>query len=309
MTVGQSWHGLGIVRPDGQPATAEQVVVDVRCNYPVETGLIYRADGTIVPRHREVYRADTNEHFGVVGKDWTPLQNTEAFEFFDRIVGQGDAIYTSAGVLGAGERFFLQAKLPEHMKVADDVIDMFLLFTNTHDGSAAVDVRFTPVRVVCENTLNAAMRTKTAAKHIYRIRHTKNVRERFMLADQILSISNKYQMEMNDIFNRMVATKMDREQTTAAFLKTIHPNVKPGIDLKDFHAKTQRIISDMEAAGRSDVSMQQYEGTAWHAFNAVTYYVDHMKEYRGKTSFEGSVYGTGADMRQGIFDALVPILV
>jgi len=307
--MGETWHRKGIVKPNGEPATVEEVTSGTRCNYPVVTAPIFRHDGTKVPDKKEVFREDTNEYFGVVGKDWTPLQNTEAFEFFDRVVGQGDAIYTSAGVLGKGEKFFLQAKLPDFMQVADDVVDMYLLFTNTHDGSASVDVRFTPVRVVCNNTLNAALQGKGAAKNIYRIRHTKNVKARFHMADEILGISNRYMKEMNDVFNRMVNTQMTKEETTAAFIKTIHPSIKPGIDLDDFHGKTKRIIAEIEAAGRSDVSMDQYKGTAWHAFNAVTFYVDHMKDYRNKTRFEGSVYGTGADMRQGIFNALVPMLV
>ena len=109
----------------------------------------------------------------IVGKGYEPLQNTDAFKFFEPFVEDKWAKFHSAGALGNGERVWVLAQLNEQIVIGnDDAIDRYLLLSNTHDGSGAVTIRFTPIRVVCQNTLNYAQK---GGKGIISVRHTRHV--------------------------------------------------------------------------------------------------------------------------------------
>jgi hypothetical protein len=105
-------------------------------------------------------QADTDEVLGVVGNDYEVVQNVNAFDFFDAIVGGKDGIlYETAGALGKGERIFITAKLPDYIRIGrDDLIKQYLFLTTSHDGYGSITAAFTPIRIVCQNTLNAALR-------------------------------------------------------------------------------------------------------------------------------------------------------
>ena len=124
---------------------------------------------------------------GVVGKDYEVVQNVDAFEFFDAIVGGGDGIlYETAGALGKGERIFITAKLPGYIRVGKgDFIEQYLMLTTSHDGFGSITAAFTPVRVVCRNTLNAAMRNHSNA---IKIRHTASANDRLKQAHTLMGI-------------------------------------------------------------------------------------------------------------------------
>jgi phage/plasmid-like protein (TIGR03299 family) len=117
------------------------------------------------------YRPDTDAILGdKLGAEYEVIQNVDAFSFFDSIVG-GDGIqYETAGALGKGERIFITAKLPNYIKVGnDDLIEQYLFLTTSHDGFGSITAAFTPIRIVCANTLNAAMQSRNNS---IKIRHT-----------------------------------------------------------------------------------------------------------------------------------------
>jgi hypothetical protein len=113
---------------------------------------------------------------GLVGSGYVPLQNLEAFSFFEPFIRNGWATFHTAGALGNGERVWVLAKMSGQIMIGrDDPIDKYLLLSNTHDGTGAVSIRFTPIRVVCQNTLNWA---EEGGSSVISVRHSKNIAKR-----------------------------------------------------------------------------------------------------------------------------------
>lgn len=136
----------------------------------------------IIQSHCATSRADCNQTLGVVGKDYTIVQNETAFQFIDFIgeVSNTTPIIETAGVLGCGERMYVSCKLESQLFLDDaktDAVDQYIVVSNSHDGSGAVLVFFTPVRVICQNTLNFAI---AQAKNKLVYKHTKNIHDRMV---------------------------------------------------------------------------------------------------------------------------------
>lgn len=164
----KAWHGLGQIIED-YPTSAEAIkhagldyTVEKRPLFTVDHSHFKDADGyfdelqpnILVPDFYANVRTDTSDVLGVVGKDYRIVQNSEAFAFFDSIVGGKDGIlYETAGALGKGERIFITAKLPDYIRVGrNDCIEKFIFLTTSHDGYGSITAAFTPVRVVCQNS-------------------------------------------------------------------------------------------------------------------------------------------------------------
>jgi phage/plasmid-like protein (TIGR03299 family) len=167
-----------------------------------------------VPDQYATIRTDNNVIFGVVGKDYQIVQNADAFAFFDAIVGGGDGIlYETAGAIGQGERIFITAKLPGYIRVGsgDDVTEKYIFLTTSHDGSGSITAAFTPIRVVCQNTLNAALRSAT---NVLRIRHTANAKQRLEDAHRVMGLADNLSVPLEGIFNEWLkyALRMNRSK-------------------------------------------------------------------------------------------------
>lgn len=164
----KAWHSLGTII-ENYPTSAEALQF-AGLNYTVEKRPLYTLDNinfdllnaladeiepeVNVPNYYATIRTDTEEVLGVVGKDYQIVQNTEAFSFFDSIVGNDKGIkYETAGALGNGERIFITAKLPEYIRIGkDDLIEQFLFLTTSHDGFGSITASFTPIRICCQNS-------------------------------------------------------------------------------------------------------------------------------------------------------------
>src|SRR5580704_16730252 len=203
----KAWHGLGKIIQD-YPTSAE-AIQHAGLDYEVSKEDIYttsyNSDGQrmdVTKRIKTYFatmRKDTGDVLGVVGKDYQIVQNRDAFSFFDSIVG-GDGIqYETAGALGNGERIFITAKLPNYIKVGrEDLIEQYLFLTTSHDGYGSITAAFTPVRIVCANTLHAALRNHSNG---IKIRHTASANERLKQAHQLLGITNQLAEELEEVFN------------------------------------------------------------------------------------------------------------
>jgi phage/plasmid-like protein (TIGR03299 family) len=292
------WHGLG-VKLNG-PATAQEAIQAANLDWPViKLPLTAGSKHIPVPDKFAVVRKTGNlvqksdPVLGVVGKDYTPLQNRDAFRFFDPIVGQDAAVYHTAGALGLGERVWILAKLPGHIRVAkDDISEKYLLLSNSHDGKSSVQIKFTPVRVVCQNTLTLALGDGQA----YRVIHHADIRSKLESAHQMLGLINDRFDEMEETFQAMSRVKMDSNRLSD-YLATVYPEVKE-TDKMELVKRDRSWSEFFFDQGRGN-RLPGVAGTLWAAFNGVTEWQDHRKSRQNEnqrlvSSWFGGAYQTKA---------------
>jgi phage/plasmid-like protein (TIGR03299 family) len=324
------WHGLGVELQG--VATAAEMIKAAGLDWVVRLHPLRTVSGISVPNNFAVIREDRRTPLGVVGRMFQPVQNVQAFDFFDAIVGQGQAVYHTAGSLGVGEKVWVLAKLPgELMPVKGDRIEKFLLLTNGHDGGFALRALFTPVRVVCQNTLNLAlgqvwdakvngnfeMKAKEGKeKEGVAIRHVGDMTSKMEEARRILGLATRYYDALGQTFQRLAGFKMSVRQV-GAVLDGLFPIKETERTTRDSMVGNagiqQKVRSFMEKGAGTEIA--GVRGTAWGLYNAVTEFVDHDRVTTGKTDAEKAAnrlesqwFGSGAKIKQHALDAVVAVL-
>lgn len=265
------WHQLG--RHLNKPATAAEAMESARLNYTVVKkplkAIIHGKHYADVPGTFATVRTDTNQVLGVVGARYEPVQNSDAFNFFDPLVDRDEAIYHTAGVLGRGEKIWLLAKLPDYIKVGPkkDPVEKFVLLYNSHDGSSHIRVKMTPVRVVCNNTLTAAL---SGTESEVRIKHTQSAQDKLQEAHQILGLTNQLYAQLDFIFNRMALRKVTGSQLVE-YVKTLIPDNPQA----ENNTRTENMRKHIIGLHDSVQDASMHRGNLFGSFNAVTEFVDH----------------------------------
>ena len=190
------WHGLGRIVMDA-PASREALEL-AGLNWQVESRNIYSGTGAMIPGYRANVRSTDDAVLGVVSDRYRIVQNEEAFQFTDDLLGEG-VTYETAGSLQGGKKVWMLARLPRKYLIAGDQVEPYLVIFNSHDGSSGVKVAMTPIRVVCQNTLNLALNT---AKRSWTARHTENVLLRVQDARETL------QLDSNKLYENIVYLEM-----------------------------------------------------------------------------------------------------
>lgn len=190
------WHGLGRIIMDA-PASREALEL-AGLDWQVESRNIYSGTGAMIPGYRANVRSTDDAVLGVVSDRYRIVQNEEAFQFTDDLLGEG-VTYETAGSLQGGKKVWMLARLPRKYLIAGDQVEPYLVIFNSHDGSSGVKVAMTPIRVVCQNTLNLALNT---AKRSWTARHTENVLLRVQDARETL------QLDSNKLYENIVYLEM-----------------------------------------------------------------------------------------------------
>lgn len=271
-----AWHGLGQIVDKAM--TSKEAIELANLDYTVDKRPAYmeiNGEYIQVPKKNVTYRTDTNDAFGIVGDRYHIVQNTEAFEFFDAIVGENEAIFETAGCLKKGEVVFITAKLPSYIAVKDDVVDNYLVLSSSHDGSRGIQVMFTPVRVVCNNTLSAAYGN---SKYRVNISHTKNASQQLREAHNIMGISNLLSTELSDIYNQMAKTKINDAQLEKFFVESLDLSLdeKTG----ELSTRANNMVSVLKEYYEVGPGQEQFTGTVWGAYNAITGFFQNVREYK-----------------------------
>ena len=297
------WHSLGTRL--NAPATAEEAIEASGLNYQVSIRPLLTIDGTDVPQRKGVIRADTGDVLGVVGNSYVPVQNHQAFGFLDAVVADGGLRYHTAGALGKGERLWLLAKLPDRIRVAgsEDLVDKFLLLSNTHDGSTALRVYFTPIRVVCQNTLNMAERS--GAGQGIAIMHKGDLHTKIREAQRVLGLASRFYDSAETKINALASHSPTVAQLQG-FFQSLYPDPEEGDNTR---AKNIReTLTNLFDTGIGH-DMPGIKGTTWAAYNAVTEWVDHRRSTRARNPaarasrrLESSWFGSGAKLKARAWD-------
>jgi phage/plasmid-like protein (TIGR03299 family) len=310
----KAWHNLGQVI--SHYPTSSEAIKYAGLDYTVEKRNLYThyEDGDllpdiIVPDNYATIRMDTGDVLGVVGKDYEIVQNRDAFSFFDEIVGGGDGIlYETAGALGNGERIFITAKLPGYIKVGrDDLIEKYLFLTTSHDGFGSITAAFTPTRVCCNNTLNAALRNMT---NWVKIRHTQSAQEKLKQAHKVMGITNTLTSQLNDIFNRWTRVHITDKEVLRLVQQAMAPSkevLKNVLD-ENIDEYSRQFLNTVEKVSEYAFShpTQQSEttkGTLFGAYNAISGYLQNVRSYKNEeVKLRSMLFGHGLNKVQAAFD-------
>lgn len=268
-------------------------------------GNIYRQ----VENAYATFRTDINQPLGLVKKQYEIVQNSDAFSFFDEVVGESDAIWDRAGYFGIGNKVFVSAKLSMKTDVNGDPVDNYLVFSNNHDGGGSVNILFTPIRVICTNMLNGSLMRNDC---YIRIKHTKSVKERFELGKKILRISCERASFAKNLYLKMADIKMDDRNVMKYIARNIlneeeYANVinfdnKNGFERlvnKDYiclettgiSTRKANIISNTFEYYNDGIGQKDIYGTGWGAYNAVTGFYSNVANLEGEKRMESLVYG------------------
>lgn len=254
------------------------------------------------PKTFSTIRLDSREILGTVGSDYTVVDNKEAFEFFDGIVGSQQAIYETAGALGRGETIFLTAKIPMEIDIdgqAIDKVQRYLILSNTHDGSRSLEVMISTIRVVCNNTLAAAR--KEASLRI-RLKHTPNIKDRVEKTRSLLqieeSIMNAFAMKAST-FTRIKVTPDQVNDVllsmylSDAELKLVNQtgNLKDNVSTRKYNILSDVKGSIMYGPGQNLITSKD---TVWGLYNGIASYYQNTVNYKSfDDRMNNILYGAG----------------
>jgi phage/plasmid-like protein (TIGR03299 family) len=231
----------------------------------------------------------------MVTERYEPLQNIEAFRFFDPIVDLKTATFETAGALGAGERVWVLAKMPEMIHVVrDDDCEKYLLLSNTHSGQGSVIVKFTAIRVVCQNTLLWAI---DDGQQAFRVRHSRRMSDRLTELSDLIAAVNAAYAEAAKAFKRLAEVHVKDEAMLDDYLAAVFPRTPAQEKNKTTPPKWQAVKNLIDT--QEDLQLPGVQGNLWGAYNAVTRFEDY-REVRDETTerrLDRVWFGRGADLK------------
>ena len=336
-----AWHGLG-QRFDRALSTKE-ILEMPNFSYIVDKGAMLHitneqltailngqpinhlfTENDIVPNMRCTFREDTNQIFGVVSDSYEIVQNKNGFDFIDNITGAdgsnplaNGAVIETAGILNNGETIFITAKMPNNIRIGDnrDVIEDYLLFTNGHDGLHGVTVCFTPIRVVCNNTLNAALR---GSKNKYSFKHTRNVHNKLAMAETIMNLHAYYKKDFEEnmtfLSEQQLSEQTIKNLVCDVFLSPEENNLYKANDFNlnsvdEISTRKKNVINGLLSYIDEGVGQETNRGSAYWVYNGFTSFYNNKREYKDNTKRFNSIINSGEAIKytQRAYDKLMEV--
>jgi phage/plasmid-like protein (TIGR03299 family) len=291
------WHGLGVRVPsDLSPI---QMLDAANLNWSVEKIPAYAevAGKQVAVGKSALVRSSDNAILDVVSDDWNPMQNEAAFEFFNDFVGAGDMEMHTAGSLKGGKLVWGLAKVNDSFELfgGRDQVDSYLLFTNPHMYGQSIDVRMTPIRVVCNNTLSLSL--NTMSKQMVKVSHRREFN-----ADEVketLGVA-KEKLQSYKEMAEYLSKKRFNDENIVDYFKRVFPVITEKQESTKVLSKNAEIA--LEDILYTQPGAEFGEGTWWQAFNAVTYMTDHVMGRNADNRLQSAWFGQNKALKTKALD-------
>lgn len=269
------WHGLGT--PVQSALTSAEALKAAELDWTVEAKPIYTDKGIQIPGYVANTRDKDDSVLGIVSDKYKIVQNVDAFAFTDNLIGK-DVRYETAGSLRNGKSTFMLARLPQKKILGDD-FENYICFTNTHDGTGAVKVCSTNVRVVCNNTLNLALNT---AKRSWTCKHMGRIEDKLQEAQRALQLAEEYTEQLSIYAERAANITID-EAKTYEVIKQLFPISDDASDR--MKKNNQDAINDFRNCLVA-VDLSPFYGTLWGLVNAASDFAYHRTPTRMTSTYQ-----------------------
>jgi phage/plasmid-like protein (TIGR03299 family) len=277
------WHGLGVeVHND---LTPDQMLVKAGLDWTVEKHPTFAVinDEPVVTPSQALVRSSDNKVLTMVSGDWNPVQNHEAFEFFNEFVMEGNMEMHTAGSLKGGQMVWALAKVKDSFEIlGGDKVESYLLFSNPHQYGRGIDIRFTPIRVVCNNTLTLSL--NSSSEHMVKLNH----RRKFDagMVKSTLGIASHKLGEYKEM-SEFLASKFFKKDSVEKYFMDVFPSLS-----KKDNTVMSRSAEEAYAVLETQPGAEFGRGSWWSAFNSVTYATDHLLGNSNETRLQSAWYGS-----------------
>lgn len=281
------WHGLGTMVTEAPDSESALSLAGLDWNV-IQKDILTTDKDSVIPGFKANVRDSDKSVLGIVTDRYKVVQNTEAFAFTDALLGEG-VRYETAGSLQGGRRIWILARLPHQYIINGDEITPYLVFMNSHDGSGAIKVAMTPVRVVCENTLNLSL---TTAKRCWSCHHTGDIKEKLDDARNTLLYAVQYMSELGKSFDTLNQMKLP-DKKVDELINTLIPETN-GASLQQ-QRNVKRMREDLKHRYFDAPDLQSVDKNAYRFVNAVSDFATHAKPLRERANYRESLFAKTVD--------------
>ena len=275
------WHGLGTMVQEAP--TSREALELAGLNWRVIQKALLTADGHLVPGFKANLRDSDNQVLGVVTDRYRVVQNEDAFAFTDALLGEG-VTYETAGSLKNGRRTWILAKLPQNYIISGDEITPYLVFMNSHDGTGAIKAAMTPIRVVCQNTLNLALKT---AKRTWSADHVGDIQGKMEDARYTLLYADQYMKELGKAIDALRRIKLSDRQVQE-YIDALFPLPENATEAQT--KNMLRLKEDMKARYHEAPDLKDVGKNGYRFINAVSDFATHSEPLRKRTNYKESLF-------------------
>lgn len=280
------WHGLGTKVMEAP--TSKEALQLSGLNWKVNQEPVYTESGNIIQGFKANIRDFDDAVLGVVTDRYKVIQNEEAFAFTDELLGEG-VRYETAGSLQGGRRVWLLARLPQEYIISGERISPYLVFSNTHDGSGAIRVAVTPIRVVCNNTLNLALNT---ASRSWSMNHTGDVKGKMEEAKQTLFHAYGYMEELGREFEKLRAQKIS-DRKVEEYIQELLPLEDGATAIQ--RKNVEKLRNDLRSRYYDAPDLKELGNNAYRFVNAVSDFATHSDPIRRTSNYKEQLFARTVD--------------
>ena len=280
------WHGLGTRVLEAPTSSAALSLAGL--DWKVVQKPVFTADGLFISGFKANVRDRDSQVLGVVSDRYKVVQNEDAFAFTDELLGEG-VTYETAGSLQNGRRTWILAKLPQRYIIRGDEIDPYLVFMNSHDGTGAIKAAMTPVRVVCQNTLNLALST---ARRSWSTIHTGDIHGKLQDARNTLLYADRYMAALGKTIEELSLQKLSDRQVLE-YIDALFPLPEVASEVRK--RNLGKLMEDLKLRYFEAPDLQHVGQNAYGFVNAVSDFATHARPLRERSSYRESLFGRTVD--------------